>query len=113
MTILKFENFTFSPSHRKPLSWLQTIKTILIWHGLRTHALEQIGWNETRQSKKAVLREKPIPCLICVETSDIPSMKAFMTKINYELVKQVTHHDLFFRDRTVRIPLSVSLENHE
>ena len=51
--------------------------------------------------------------LICVETSDIPSMKAFMTKINYELVKQVTHQDLFFRDRTVRIPLSVSLENHE
>ena len=33
----------------------------MIWHGLRTHALEQIGWNETRQSKKAVLREKPIP----------------------------------------------------
>jgi hypothetical protein len=61
MTILKFENFNLSPSHRKPLSWLQTIKTILIWHGLRTHALEQTGWNKTRQSKKAVLRENPIP----------------------------------------------------
>jgi len=61
MSILKFEDFNLSPSHRKPLSWLQTIKTILIWHGLRTHALEQTGWNETRQSKKAVLHEKPIP----------------------------------------------------
>jgi len=51
--------------------------------------------------------------LICVETSDIPRMEAFMAKINYELVKQVTHHDLFFRDRTVRMPLGESLENHE
>jgi FkbM family methyltransferase len=51
--------------------------------------------------------------LICVETSDIPRMEAFMAKINYELVKQVTHHDLFFRDRTIRMPLGESLENHE
>ena len=43
--------------------------------------------------------------LICVETSDIPRMKSFMAKINYELVKQVTHHDLFFRDRTLRMSL--------
>lgn len=43
--------------------------------------------------------------LICVETSNISRMKELMTKLNYELIKQVTHHDLFFRDKTVRIPL--------
>lgn len=59
--ILKFENINLAPNYRKPSSWLQTIKTILIWHGLRTHALEQTGWNETRQTKRAVLHEKPIP----------------------------------------------------
>lgn len=42
--------------------------------------------------------------LICVETSDIPRMTAFLTKQNYELIKQATHHDLFFRDRSFLIP---------
>lgn len=43
--------------------------------------------------------------LICIETSDISRMKAFMATIDYEFVKQVTHHDLFFRDKTIRMPL--------
>lgn len=45
--------------------------------------------------------------LICVETSNIPKMIAFLTNLNYELVKQVTHHDLFFMDKTLHRPLSV------
>jgi FkbM family methyltransferase len=44
--------------------------------------------------------------LICVETSDIPRMKTFMAKLNYELLKQATHHDLFFIDKTLHRPQS-------
>ena len=61
MSNLKLVDSNFSPTYRNPLTWLKTIKTILIWHALRTHALEQTGWNETRRSKRAVLHEQPIP----------------------------------------------------
>jgi len=61
MSKIKFEDSNFASAHKNPLSWLQTLKPILIWHGLRTHALKQIGWNETRRRKKAVLHELPIP----------------------------------------------------
>lgn len=43
--------------------------------------------------------------LICVETSDITRMTEYMAGLNYELVKQITHHDLFFKDRTLQTPL--------
>jgi len=42
--------------------------------------------------------------LICVETSDIPRMTTLMSKLNYELIKQATHHDLFFIDKTLHRP---------
>jgi hypothetical protein len=45
--------------------------------------------------------------LICVETSDIPRMTTLMTKLNYKLIKQATHHDLFFIDKTLQRPQSV------
>ncbi len=61
MSFLKFERFNFDSTHRRPLSWWSTMKTILIWHGLRTHALEQTGWNVTRRTKRALIHEKPTP----------------------------------------------------
>jgi hypothetical protein len=61
MSIIKFENPEFTSTHRQPRSWLKTLKSILIWHALRTHVLEQIDWNTSRETKKAVPHEKPIP----------------------------------------------------
>ncbi len=43
--------------------------------------------------------------LICVETSAISRMTAYMAELNYELLKQITHHDLFFIDKTLKMPL--------
>ncbi len=41
--------------------------------------------------------------LICVETSDINKMTSFMKLNNYELLKQVTNHDYFFKDNDFEI----------
>ena len=40
--------------------------------------------------------------LICVETSAITRMTAYLAELNYELIKQITHHDLFFIDKTLQ-----------
>ena len=61
MSTLKFEISHFVSTHKNPLTWLQSVRTILTWHGIRTHALKQTGWNETRRTKRAVLHEHPIP----------------------------------------------------
>lgn len=51
--------------------------------------------------------------LICVETSAIDKMTAYMADIDYELIKQITHHDLFFIDKTSKTPLFSRLKDHE
>ena len=61
MSNLKFEKVNFAPKHKSPLSWMETVRTILTWHGIRTHVLDQTGWNKTRQTKRAMLHDEPIP----------------------------------------------------
>jgi hypothetical protein len=61
MPVLRFENPLFRASFKHPLSWFKTIRTILTWHALRTHLLEQVGWNTTRKSKTSLLHGRPIP----------------------------------------------------
>jgi hypothetical protein len=55
-------NFKFSHvAYKSPISWIKTFTTILTWHALRTHVLEQIGWNATRRNRLATLGCVPIP----------------------------------------------------
>ena len=58
---LKFRDSSFTPRFKTPLSIFLTIRSILTWHAIRTHAREQIGWNQTRRKRTAVLHGFPIP----------------------------------------------------
>ena len=61
MTTLNFTDPNAKLGYKSPFSFARTLSSILTWHALRTHALEQIGWNQTRRIRSAVLHGIPIP----------------------------------------------------
>ena len=61
MSALKFSVTSSKPSYKSPLSVFRSIRSLLTWHAIRTHALDQIGWNQSRSSRSAVLHGVPIP----------------------------------------------------
>jgi hypothetical protein len=61
MKKLNWNNVDFKAEYKSPLSWFKTLFSILTWHALRTHALEQTGWNTSRKMRSAVLNGDPIP----------------------------------------------------
>jgi precorrin-6B methylase 2 len=61
MKKLNWNNVGFKAKYKSPGSWFMTLFSILNWHALRTHALEQIGWNTSRKMRSAELNGDPIP----------------------------------------------------
>jgi len=58
---LNWTNQNLQENYRSPISWWKTFSTILTWHAIRTHGLEQIGWNKTRKSRLATVGGLPVP----------------------------------------------------
>lgn len=61
MKKLNWNNVNFKAKYKSPVSWFRTLFSLLTWHALRTHALEQISWNTSRKMRSAVLNGDPVP----------------------------------------------------
>jgi hypothetical protein len=51
------------PKYKSPYSVLKSLATFTSWHALRTHALFQLGWEESRSLKRSVSWGRYIPWL--------------------------------------------------
>ena len=53
----------YHPSYRSLKSLLASLQSLKHWHALRTHALEQLGWMDSRRARKSLDHNGPIPWL--------------------------------------------------
>jgi hypothetical protein len=51
----------FSPEFKTFRSIWSSVSTLLQWHALRTHALAQLGWTESRLQRRSIDEGRPIP----------------------------------------------------
>lgn len=52
------------PKYKSVNSIFKSIFSLKEWHGLRTHALEQLGWNISRRAREARDYSGPIPWMV-------------------------------------------------
>ena len=53
----------FQPSYRSLKSLAESLQSIKHWHALRTHALEQLGWMDSRKARKSLDYNGAVPWL--------------------------------------------------
>ena len=53
----------YHPNYRSLKSLLTSLKAIKHWHALRTHALEQLGWMDSRKARKSLDHNGALPWL--------------------------------------------------
>jgi len=53
----------YHPNYRSLKSLLTSLQSLKHWHALRTHALEQLGWMDSRRARKSLDHNGPIPWL--------------------------------------------------
>ena len=55
----------FHPNYRSLKQLLASLQSMKHWHALRTHALEQLGWMDSRKARKSLDHNGALPWLPC------------------------------------------------